>query len=400
MKRRRFVTAAVLSLLTSPLAQAAPAAKTGTKPTAKHAPKKTVRSAAKKPAAKHTSAAAKSTQTPDNASHAIVLPDEPPPQWRSYELRTSITLNNANGPARLWLPLVQYRDTPWERSFGHRWQGNHAMAGIYRDPVADMEIFYADWSEDIAEPTLEIVSHFATQDRQFDITHRGVSPERGEILRRCLQATEATPTGGIVRRTAEQAVGRIKDPLAQAKAIYDWVVENTRYDPSAQAANHTAALLESGQLTGSGIAIALLFVGLCRAIGIPARPAFGLRIDRSRLFGSLGVSGELNASPHCRAEFYSPGYGWIPVDPADVRQAILDENLNPADPRLTVLKKLLFGFWEMNWIGFNTALDVLPHGTSKGALPFLIAPLIETGAGRFDDPASGSFSCSVGALRI
>jgi transglutaminase-like putative cysteine protease len=345
-------------------------------------------------------AAAKPEETA-SARNAIILPDEPPPQWRNYELRAAIAPKNTGGKARLWLPLVQYRDTSWERSFGHHWQGNYAMAGIYRDPVADMEVFYADWPEDIVEPKLEIVSQFATQDRQFDIARRGVSAERTEILRRCLQATELTPTDGIVQRTAEQAIGRIKDPLAQAKAIYDWVVENTSYDPQAQAAGHTsiAGLLESGRPAGRSVEISLLFVGLCRAIGIPARPTFGLRMDRSRLFDSLGASGEFNALPHCRAEFYSPGYSWIPVNPSDVRQAILSENLSQSDPRLAVLKKLLFGFWEMNWIGFNAAQDVLLQGMSGGTLPFLINPVVETSEGRFDDPASGHFSYSVSAQR-
>ena len=139
---------------------------------------------------------------------------------------------------------------------------------------------------------------------------------------------------------------------------------------------------------------------MCRAIGIPARPVYGLRMDRSRLFSCLGTSGELNASRHCRAEFYSPGYGWVPVNPSDVRQAIAEENLSQYDPRLTVLKKLLFGFWEMNWVGFNSAQDVTLQGTAGGSLPYLIDPVVETQTGRFDNPESGYFSYSIRAERV
>ena len=121
--------------------------------------------------------------------------------------------------------------------------------------------------------------------------------------------------------------------------------------------------------------------------------------DSSRLFAGLGASGELNASQHCRAEFYSPGYGWVPVNPSDVRQAVQSEGLGQFDPKLTVLKKLLFGFWEMNWVSFNAAQDVVLHGTSGSALPFLINPVVETREGRFDDPAAGYFSYSVNAQR-
>ena len=416
MKRREFVTvSALLALMaSSPLHAAkkqtaqktiskpAAPAKSGKKKTTKPAsPGKPTTSRAAPAAAVTESEAMPASETPRSTINAISLPDEPIAQWRPYDLRTTIALKNINGRTRLWLPLVQYRDTPWERSLGHQWQGNFLTAGIYRDPVADMEVFYADWPEGATEQKLEIVSHIATQDRHFDITRRTGAVERTEILRRCLRSTELVPTDGIVRRTAERAIGRVKDPLAQGKAIYDWVVENARYDPQAKlsGAGNIARFLEDGHLAGRSVDISLLFVGLCRSVGIPARPVFGLRMDRSRLFGSLGADGELNAAQHCRAELYSPGYGWVPVDPSDVRRAIQSENLSHADPKLNVLKKLLFGFWEMNWVGFNAAQDVVLQGGNGKSLPFLAGPVIESSEGRFDNPASGRFDYSVGAQR-
>ena len=396
MKRRDFLSAtAILSLLGAApaLAQTKKAQEKAKKPKPK--PKTN-----KKPAA--AASETDSTGAHSEPRNAVSLPDEPAPNWRGYDVRSTLTLAPTRGPTRLWLPLVQYRDTPWARSLGHRWQGNFSQAGIYRDPVADMEVFYADWPEGVAEPRLELVSQIATQDRHFDITRRGATAERTEILRSCLQATELVPNDGIVRRTAERAIGRVKDPLAQGKAIYDWVVENTTYDPSMKSVSHTniGGLLESGQFAGRSTEISLLFVGLCRSVGIPARPAFGLRMDSSRLFSSLGATGNLNAAQHCRAEFYSPGYGWIPVNPSDVRKAIQSEGLSNFDPKLTVLKKLLFGFWEMNWASLNAAQDVMLRGSSGNALPFLIRPVLETGEGRFDDPASERFSYSVTAQRV
>lgn len=402
MKRREFVTAsAVLALLASSPAQAAKH-----QGTQKPGP-------ARKPPAKPTTAKPSKTPAPQADSeempqaeppprNAISLPDEPSAQWRNYDIRSTIALKSTQGKARLWLPLVQYRDTPWERSLGHHWQGNFETAGIYRDPVADMEVFYADWPDGVAEPKLELVSQIATQDRHFDITRRNAIAERTEILRSNLRATELVPNDGIVRRTAERAIGRVKDPLAQGKAIYDWVVENTIYDPQTGNAGrtHIGQFLESGRLAGRSTEISLLFVGLCRAIGIPARPAFGLRMDGSRLFSSLGASGNLSSAQHCRAEFYSPGYGWIPVNPADVRKAVQSEALSPFDPKLTVLKKLLFGFWEMNWASFNAAQDVTLRGSSGNPLPFLITPIVETREGRFDNPAAGQFNYAVSAQRV
>lgn len=338
---------------------------------------------------------------PGESRNVISLSDEPLAQWRSYDIRSLISLGQFKGKARLWIPLAQYKDTPWERSLGHNWQGNFSNAGIYRDPVAEMEIFYADWKDDTANPQLQIVSQLATQDRHFDITRRGAVAERTEVLRRCLQSTSLVPNDGIVRHTAERAIGRIKDPVAQGKAIYDWVVENASFDPIQKSVGNVniARMLESGNLSGRSADIALLFVGMCRSIGIPARPVFGLRMDSSRLFGSLGANGNLSTAQHCRAEFYTPGYGWIPVEPSDVSKAIRDEHLIAGDPKLTVLKKLLFGFWEMNWFSFNVAQDVSLRGSIGQMLPFLAYPVVETADGRFDSLDTSRFSYSVTASR-
>ena len=88
-----------------------------------------------------------------------------------------------------------------------------------------------------------------------------------------------------------------------------------------------------------------------------------------------------------------------PAHPADVRRAAQSENLGHADPKLNVLKKLLFGFWEMNWVGFNAAQDIILQGGDGKPLPFLTSPVVETPGGRYDSPASGHFSYSVGAQR-
>ena len=411
MKRRDFLAAtAFFSFLASAPVEAAKKVAAKAKPvkrTAKTTQKSKAKASAKKPVAAAAAPAAPeiadeiAPEAQPETRNVISLPDEPEPQWRTYDIRSTFTLNGAKGKARLWLPLAQYKDTPWARSLGHSWQGNFVSAGIYRDPVAEMEVFFADWAEGISDPQLQIVSQVATQDRHFDITRRGAMAERTEVLRRCLQSTELASTDDIVRRTAERAIGRIRDPLAQGKAIYEWVVENATYDPLMKRVGNTniAAMLESGNLFGRSADIALLFVSLCRSVGIPARPVFGLRIDGSRLFGSLGATGNLSEAQQCRAEFYAPGYGWIPVNPADVGKAIHDEKLTSDDPKLTVLKKLLFGFWEMNWIGFNAALDVSLRGSTGSILPFLAYPALETDEGRFDSLDTDHLSYNVTASR-
>ncbi|HEX5804625.1 MAG TPA: transglutaminase-like domain-containing protein [Azospira sp.] len=392
MKRRDFIAAAtMLPLLGSGEALAAPASRKKTE----------ARSAARKPAAPaRTTTPAPAAEANESRVAAAALPEEPPARWRTYDLSTRIELRRGNGDTRLWLPLAIFKDTPWQRALGHRWQGNFERAGIYRDPAAEMEVFTAEWKEGV-EPRLELSSRVETQDRHFDVTRRHCAPERGEVLRRNLQSSELMPIGDKTREIAAGIVGRIKDPLAQGKVLYDWVADRAIRDPEtpALAAGGIDTPPELANALGRNAGHALLFVALARAVGLPARPVFGLRCDYSKLLPSLGVLGELKRAFHCRAEFYAPGYDWIPVNPADLRQAVIAEKLAADDGRLAVLKKLLFGFWEMNWIGLNTALEVTPQGSRGRALPFLATPYVETADGVLDTADGERFSLSMSATR-
>ena len=84
-----------------------------------------------------------------------------------------------------------------------------------------------------------------------------------------------------------------------------------------------------------------------------------IRVADSATWKSLGRSGDITKAQHCRAEFHDARFGWIPVDPADVRKVVLEEEkdvpLQVDDPRVDLARKTLFGRWEMNWMAFNTA---------------------------------------------
>ena len=72
-------------------------------------------------------------------------------------------------------------------------------------------------------------------------------------------------------------------------------------------------------------------MGLCRSVGIPAEKFLVselVSLEFSDQMGSAkdGVA-KISGGQHCRAEFYLKGYGWIPVDPADVTKVRLGEKL-------------------------------------------------------------------------
>jgi transglutaminase-like putative cysteine protease len=106
---------------------------------------------------------------------------------------------------------------------------------------------------------------------------------------------------------------------------------------------------------------------------------------------------------HCRAEVFLEGYGWVPVDPADVRKVALEEP--PGNRRLDdeIVKRArasLFGAWEMNWVAYNFGHDVSLPSSSRPALPFLMYPQAETGAGRLDSLDPEQFRYEITAREI
>ena len=61
----------------------------------------------------------------------------------------------------------------------------------------------------------------------------------------------------------------------------------------------------------------------------------------------------------------------------------------------------LFGGWEGNWVGFNTANDVtLPNATQGGPLAFLMYPQGETGGRRLDCLDPDAFRYTITASEI
>ena len=106
---------------------------------------------------------------------------------------------------------------------------------------------------------------------------------------------------------------------------------------------------------------------------------------------------------HCRAEVYLVGFGWVPVDPADVRKVVLEEppgQLAIDDERVKSARARLFGSWEMNWIAYNHAHDVRLPGSRRGPLGYLMYPQGETANGRLDslDPDSFKYSITVNEI--
>ncbi len=312
-----------------------------------------------------------------------------PTDWRSFEVTTRIEIAEPVGQARVWVPLPLTQDTDYFRTLSNRWAGNAEQVEMVIDPVYRMAMAVARFKPAAPAPMLEVTSHFTVRERNVALKPgAGMQATRDELAL-ALMPTELIPTDGIVKRTAERITKGARTDVAKARAIYDWVVENTFRDPKTRGCGigDVRTMLETGALGGKCADLNALFVGLCRAAGVPARDVYGVRVvESARGYRSMGKLGDITRAQHCRAEFYAQGIGWVPVDPADVRKVVLEEkpNLTLNDDVVKAMRTFLFGNWEGNWLAYNYAHDVKLPGSKGAPLPFLMYPQAETADGRVD----------------
>src|SRR5215472_14795400 len=85
----------------------------------------------------------------------------------------------------------------------------------------------------------------------LDCPHLG-AVGRDVACTQCLRPSPSSPTDGIVLEKAQEIVGPRTAPLEKARAIYDWVVDNTFRRPDTRGCGHgnVAFMLRSGDLGG------------------------------------------------------------------------------------------------------------------------------------------------------
>jgi len=330
-----------------------------------------------------------------------------PGAWRSFEIVTRLEMPQAKGPTQAWVPLPSFSERAWHRPLGSQWTSN-GVAELRRDPKYGAEMLHVQWSEVTAPPVVEINSKFMTRDRAVDLTAPGKAPALSAADRKLYtQATALIPTDGIVKKTSDRIVAGKKTDEAKARALYEWVVENTFRDPKTRGCGtgDIAAMLKSGNLSGKCADLNALYVGLARAAGLPARDVYGLRVMPSKFgYKSLGAGSEVvTRAQHCRAEVFLFGHGWVPVDPADVRKVVLEEppaNLPLSDAKVVAARKALFGSWEMNWLAYNVAHDVKLPGAKGPQVDFLMYPQAETADVRLDCLDPDNFKYTIKAKEL
>ena len=154
-------------------------------------------------------------------------------KWRVFEVTTKVGVLKPAGATRVWLPLPLTADTDFQKNLGSTWTVEGGTAAIVNDGKYGAEMLYFEATDTTKVPAVQLTSRFATRDRAVDLTKPGSAGKATrEEIQKYLAPTELIPTDGIVRDTAREITKNVNGgDIEKARAIYEWIVENTYRDP-------------------------------------------------------------------------------------------------------------------------------------------------------------------------
>lgn len=288
--------------------------------------------------------------------------------------------------ARLWLP---YPVSDADQLISDvRISGDYASAAVYTDRENGTPMLAAHWDKTAVSRKLSfsfVVERLEVRRRDLPESEAAWNAADFALY---LQSTRLGPTDGEVKKLADRITQGQTSVLGKARAIYDWVCENMYRDPETRGCGAGDVCVLLARPGGKCADISSVYIALARAAGVPAREIFGIR---------LGQKAEENISTwqHCWVEFYLPGTGWVAVDPADVRKAMLTEKLALDDPKAVAHRAYFWGGIDPYRVKLGTGRDLtLNPPQSGGPVNYLMYPHAEVGGRILDwlDPATFKYT--------
>jgi transglutaminase-like putative cysteine protease len=276
----------------------------------------------------------------------------------SISMEFDLSAHDASQEAQLWIPYpLSDRDQLISKI---KINGDFSESAVYSDQKFSTPMLYARWDKNTSSRKLSFSFDVVRQEvRRRDFPEKEAAWDPADYTR-YLSPTSLGPIDGQVKILANKITQGKTTVLAKARAIYDWICENMFRDPETKGCGAGDVCLLLEQPGGKCTDIHSVFVSLCRAAGVPAREIFGIRQ------GKKGVQ-DITTWQHCWAEFYLPGYDWMPVDPADVRKMMLKENLTLGDEKTKGYQDYFWGGWDQYRVKLAMGRDLQLNPPQHGA---------------------------------
>lgn len=288
---------------------------------------------------------------------------------RSFTLRYAVDVNEISQDARridVWLPVPQTDedqeitslrvDAPIAHNFEREDEyGNLVLKFEGHEPI----------------PSRIPIVLEATVTRRPRVSAGRADPSAAPVLPRATAHAERflapdrlVPVSGVIRDVALEVAGDKPTNLEKARAIYDYVTATMRYDKNGEGWGRGDALRACDVRAGNCTDFHALFIGMCRAVGVPAMFQIGFSIPEGKRDGTI-------SSYHCWAEFFEPGKGWVPVDCSEATKN-------------TARREFYFGSLDPNRVLFTNGRDIRVEGLAEEPLNYFIDPIVHVDGRRHE----------------
>lgn len=280
---------------------------------------------------------------------------------RSFVFDYQVKIFPHDGELALWLPAP--RTDAYQRILSTR-VSSPVLYSSAQDPVHRNRILHVVLPGSAEECDVAVRYEIERSVRQAPSTPDSSTDLESETnLARYLEPDSRVPIDGPVVEDAVRAVSRDASPRDRARQIFDNLLATLAYDSAGCTPDRAHEL---GDLAiacdikrGTCTEFHGLFVAQARALGIPARFAFGFNVPKK-------PEGQI-AGYHCWSEVFLPGIGWFAVD--------VSEAWKRADPGE---RNFYFGNLDANRVQFTTGRDIsLMPQQRTGPVDRFIFPLAE-----------------------
>ncbi|QWV99274.1 transglutaminase domain-containing protein [Geomonas nitrogeniifigens] len=273
-------------------------------------------------------------------------------------VEVDLSKQEAGKETRLWIPYA-VSDT-YQNVTDVKVSGDFASSAVYTDQANGTPMLYARWDKDAK--SRKLVYSFTVQREEVRIKNLSAKEPawNRDDYAEYLKPTSMGPVDGEVKKLADSIVKGKTTVLDKAKAIYDWACENMYRDPATVGCGKGDVCELLKKPGGKCTDISSVYIALARAAGVPAREVFGLRLGKK-------AEEDVTTWQHCWVEFFLPGTGWVPVDPADVRKAMLVEKLELKDAKTSEYREYFWGGIDPYRFKIASGRDLVLNPPQAGA---------------------------------
>jgi transglutaminase-like putative cysteine protease len=293
------------------------------------------------------------------------------PQARTFHFNYKFTVKDIPSGAkrvRVWIPLPQTDQHQTVRVVAVKAPVKTQMT---QEPEYHNKMMYAE-IQNPASGSAEFSLEYKVTRREYsrgDFAQLKRADQKPRVvsasMTRLIAPDNLIPTDGKIKSLADEVTGSQIGSVAKAKAAYDYLFTNMRYDKSGSGWGRGDAVWACDAKRGNCTDFHSPFIGMLRAEGIPARFNIGFPLPENKDKGDI-------AGYHCWAEFYASKTGWIPVDISEAWKA-------------KEKRDYFFGSVDANRVQLSTGRDVILSPKQDGpALNYFVYPYVEVDGKPYD----------------